>query len=36
MNIEGTWSMSTIDSFFGEKAGNENEWGAVPVPSVYG
>ncbi len=36
MNIEGTWFLSTIDNFFGEEAGNENEWGVVPMPSASG
>ena len=25
-----------VDQYFGEAAGNENEWGWVPVPSVTG
>jgi raffinose/stachyose/melibiose transport system substrate-binding protein len=36
MNIEGTWRFSTIDLYFGEAAGNENEWDWVPVPSSTG
>jgi raffinose/stachyose/melibiose transport system substrate-binding protein len=36
MKIEGTWLISGIDQYFGEAAGNENEWGWVPVPSVSG
>jgi raffinose/stachyose/melibiose transport system substrate-binding protein len=36
MNIEGTWFLSTISNFFGEAAGNNNDWGWVPVPSSTG
>ena len=36
MKIEGTWFLSTVGEFFGETAGNENEWGWVPFPSVTG
>ena len=36
MKIEGTWFIANIDQFFGEAAGNENEWGWVPFPSVTG
>jgi raffinose/stachyose/melibiose transport system substrate-binding protein len=36
MNIEGTWRFSTIDLYFGEAAGNTNEWDWVPVPSSTG
>jgi raffinose/stachyose/melibiose transport system substrate-binding protein len=36
MKIEGTWFVSRVDQNFGEAAGNENEWGWVPVPSVSG
>jgi raffinose/stachyose/melibiose transport system substrate-binding protein len=36
MNIEGTWRFGTIDDYFGEAAGNENEWDWVPVPSNSG
>jgi raffinose/stachyose/melibiose transport system substrate-binding protein len=34
MNMEGTWFLEEIDSFFGEQAGNENEWGWTPLPSL--
>jgi raffinose/stachyose/melibiose transport system substrate-binding protein len=36
MNIEGTWFMGGIANYFGEAAGNKNDWDAVPVPSVSG
>jgi raffinose/stachyose/melibiose transport system substrate-binding protein len=36
MKIEGTWFVANADEFFGEIAGNENEWGWVPMPSVSG
>jgi len=36
MKIEGTWFVASADEFFGEIAGNENEWGWVPMPSVSG
>lgn len=36
MNIEGTWFLSAIDNYFGEAAGNANEWGWAPVPSSSG
>jgi len=36
MNIEGTWHLGTIDLWFGDAAGNENEWGWVPVPTRDG
>ena len=36
MNIEGTWRFGTINEYFGEAAGNTNEWDWVPVPSSTG
>ena len=36
MNIEGTWRFGNIDDYFGEAAGNTNEWDWVPVPSSTG
>lgn len=36
MNIEGTWGFGTIRDYFGEAAGNGNEWDWVPVPSTTG
>lgn len=36
MNIEGTWRFSTIGQYFGEAAGNANDWDWVTVPSSTG
>ena len=36
MKIEGTWFLQNVGEFFGEAAGNENEWGWTPMPSVSG
>lgn len=36
MNLEGTWFMGSIGEFFGEAAGNANDWDWVPVPSTSG
>jgi raffinose/stachyose/melibiose transport system substrate-binding protein len=36
MLIEGTWFLSEVDQFFGEAAGNSNEWGWFPMPSTDG
>jgi raffinose/stachyose/melibiose transport system substrate-binding protein len=36
MKIEGTWFLENVDDYFGEAAGNDNEWGWVPMPSVSG
>ena len=36
MIIEGTWFLVEIDAFFGKAAGNANEWGWIPVPSIDG
>jgi raffinose/stachyose/melibiose transport system substrate-binding protein len=36
MKIEGTWFLSNVANYFGEAAGNENEWGWVPMPSATG
>ena len=36
MNIEGTWFMQDVTQYFGEEAGNENDWGWVPMPSTDG
>lgn len=36
MNIEGTWRFSNIGTYFGEAAGNANDWDWVPVPSSTG
>ena len=34
MNMEGSWFLFEVDNFFGEKAGNENEWDWAPLPSL--
>ena len=31
--MEGTWFLSTLNSFFGEEAGNDNAWGWAQPPS---
>lgn len=36
MNLEGTWFMGDINNFFGEEAGNTNDWDWVPVPTADG
>ncbi len=36
MKIEGIWFFGDINDFFGEKAGNQNEWDWIPVPSTTG
>jgi raffinose/stachyose/melibiose transport system substrate-binding protein len=36
MKIEGTWAVTDLNTYFGEEAGNSNEWGWVPVPSATG
>jgi raffinose/stachyose/melibiose transport system substrate-binding protein len=36
MNIEGSWFVSDIGDFFGEKANNKNDWDWVPMPSAKG
>jgi raffinose/stachyose/melibiose transport system substrate-binding protein len=36
MNIEGTWALNNMFNYFGEEAGNANEWDWVPVPSTDG
>ena len=33
-NIEGSWFMATAAEFFGQKAGNENEWDWAPLPPM--
>lgn len=34
MNIEGSWFMASSGDFFGEKAGNENDWDWSPLPPM--
>jgi raffinose/stachyose/melibiose transport system substrate-binding protein len=36
MKIEGTWAVTDLNTYFGEDAGNTNEWNWVPVPSASG
>ncbi len=36
MSIEGTWLLGTIGNYFGEEAGNANEWDVAPMPSISG
>lgn len=36
MNIEGTWALDNMSRYFGEEAGNNNDWDWVPVPSATG
>jgi raffinose/stachyose/melibiose transport system substrate-binding protein len=36
MKIEGSWFLENVDDYFGEAAGNNNEWGWVPMPSATG
>lgn len=36
MKIEGSWLVADIPNYFGEEAGNENDWGWAPVPSKDG
>jgi raffinose/stachyose/melibiose transport system substrate-binding protein len=34
MNMEGTWFDINVESFFGSKAGNDNEWDWAPIPAL--
>ena len=36
MSIDGTWYLSDINDYFGEAAGNNNEWAWAPIPSTTG
>jgi raffinose/stachyose/melibiose transport system substrate-binding protein len=36
MDIEGTWRIGDLLTNFGPKAGNNNEWSWVPMPSKTG
>lgn len=36
MNMTGSWYLGSINDYFGEAAGNSNEWDVVPVPSATG
>lgn len=35
-NMEGSWYMDSVNNFFGEEAGNDNDWDWIPVPSATG
>jgi raffinose/stachyose/melibiose transport system substrate-binding protein len=34
MNMEGSWFLFEVDNFFGQAAGNDNEWDWAPLPSL--
>ena len=34
MNVEGSWFMASAADFFGEAAGNENDWDWAPLPPL--
>jgi raffinose/stachyose/melibiose transport system substrate-binding protein len=34
MDMDGFWVTSELDNYFGEKAGNDNEWDWSPLPSL--
>ena len=36
MMMEGTWFLTEASNFFGEAAGNSNDWGWFPTPSLTG
>lgn len=36
MVIQGTWFVGEIGNYFGEEAGNKNDWDWVPFPSTTG
>jgi raffinose/stachyose/melibiose transport system substrate-binding protein len=36
MKIEGSWFVEDVNNYFGEEAGNENDWAWAPVPSASG
>lgn len=36
MMMEGTWFLAEAPNFFGEAAGNSNDWGWFPTPSLTG
>jgi raffinose/stachyose/melibiose transport system substrate-binding protein len=35
MNLEGTWFQSGVNDFFGEEAGNNNDWEWVAIPTTF-
>jgi raffinose/stachyose/melibiose transport system substrate-binding protein len=34
MNVEGSWFLATIGEFFGQAAGNDNDWEWAPLPPL--
>jgi raffinose/stachyose/melibiose transport system substrate-binding protein len=34
MNLEGSWFLSEIDNYFGQAAGNNNDWEWAPMPPL--
>jgi raffinose/stachyose/melibiose transport system substrate-binding protein len=34
MNLEGSWFLSEIDNYFGQAAGNDNDWEWAPFPPL--
>lgn len=34
MNVEGSWFMASATDFFGDAAGNDNEWDWAPLPPL--
>jgi raffinose/stachyose/melibiose transport system substrate-binding protein len=36
MRIDGTWFLEDVNNYFGEEAGNSNEWDWAPIPSSSG
>ena len=36
MNMDGSWFLANVKDYFGDKAGNTNDWDWGPVPSTSG
>jgi raffinose/stachyose/melibiose transport system substrate-binding protein len=36
MNVEGSWFLAEISEFFGQAAGNDNDWEWAPLPPLRG
>ena len=34
MNLEGSWFLAEIDTYFGQAAGNDNDWEWAPMPPL--
>jgi raffinose/stachyose/melibiose transport system substrate-binding protein len=34
MNVEGSWFLATINDYFGQAAGNDNDWEWAPLPPL--